>query len=159
MNFLVFLLMATGVGALGFNGYRFYQRRATQQNLIGLGLGACLLVSGSFGVHSVYANAKEEAAQLVDLSKPNHFELLFLSQLKDEAYVLETETIYYVNYIEDKAIKRVDIPKSATKIYPSVDEQAYLKRIPQMKSGEIEGYTYEIVLPDSHYETLVSSIH
>ena len=159
MNVFVFLLIIIGIAVLGFNGYFFYQRRATQQHLIGLGVGACVLISGVFGTHAVYGNVKETQNQAVDLSQPNHFELLFLSQLKDEAYVLETETIYYVNYIEDKAIKRVDIPKSATKIYPSVDDQAYLKRIPQMKSGEIEGYTYEIVLPDTHYETLVSSIH
>ena len=158
MNFFVYSLILIGIGVLGFNGYRFYTQQATQYNLIGLAVGVCIVTSGIFGINSAYANNKQEASQAVDLSQPNNFELLYLSQLKEKAYVLETETIYHVNYIEDKAIKRIDIPKAEAKIYPSVDEQAYLKRIPQLKRGKVEGYTYEIVLPEDHYETFVSKI-
>ena len=158
MSFFVYSLTLIGIGVLGFNGYRFYTQQATQYNLIGLAVGVCIATSGIFGISSVFANEKQDAAQTVDLSQPNHFELLYLSQLKDKSYVLETETIYHVNYIEDKAIKRIDIPKEEAKIYPSVDEQAYLKRIPQVNWGKVEGYTYEIVLPEEHYEAFVSKI-
>lgn len=158
MSFFVYILTLIGIGVLGFNGYRFYVQQATQYNLIGLAVGVCIVTSGIFGINSAYANNKQEASQAVDLSQPNNFELLYLPQLKEEAYVLETETVYFVNYIEDKAIKRIDIPKEEANLYPSVDEQAYLKRIPQTKWGKVEGYTYEIVLPEQHYETFVSKI-
>lgn len=157
MIFLVSLLTLVGIGVMGFNGYKFYTEQATSYNLFGLSLGVCVVTSGILGIGSVYANERQDTHSPVDLTQPNHFELLYLPQLKDKTYVLETETIYHVNYIEDKAIKRIDIPKDEVNLYPSVDEQAYLKRIPQTHWGKIEGYTYEIVLPDAHYEVLVST--
>ena len=156
MSFWIVGLLIIGVIAVIFNGYTFYIRQATMLNLIGVLVGIVILAGGTIGATKIYANEKEPVAKSVDLSQANNFELLFLSPLKEDRYVLETETIYYVNYIEDKAIKRLDISKDNASIFPSIDNKAYLKKVVSKKWGGKEEYSYEIVLPEDHYEALTS---